>query len=131
MADEPLLGSKLMGTSVRSEGLIGRAHALCADAQVQVAAARRTRAEIALARHHNPLRRVFMLARGGSSDGPFVETRVRRCPHCQSAAIKVAGHVVATEGLVKAMLRCGMCDELFFFVWKPLEFGCSDRPPAA
>ena len=67
-----------------------------------------------------PYCRVFLLARGGSDDA--IETRVRRCPHCQSERIAPLGKVSAAQGLLKISHQCEESQKPFVYVRRPVDF---------
>lgn len=67
------------------------------------------------------------LARGGSGgldlpawpgDG-LTETSERICPSCGDRAVKPNGHVLAVNGVLKAVYLCKACEKPFVFVRAP------------
>jgi hypothetical protein len=97
---------------MRADEVIARARLLRAEARAVRATARATREHVAAT--VRSYRRAFLIARGANDDA--VETRVLRCPHCQSERVRARGPVTAARGVVKTAHRCEACDKPFVFV---------------
>jgi hypothetical protein len=75
----------------------------------------------------DPARRRARALRGGSAGIDFPEwpghglpeTKERICPACGDRAVKPNGHVLAVNGLVKAVYLCRACEKPFVFVRAP------------
>lgn len=108
---------------VSSDSTIERARMLREESRELLERARLIRAQVGARVLDARYVRVFCLARGASEDA--IETRTKRCPHCQSEVISPSGHVAAHAGLVKVDYRCDGCGRPFVFVRRPLDFGPS------
>lgn len=106
-----------------------RSHHLLAVARAQqvrtaalLALARTTRFMIQRQVLGDAARRLARVSHGGSDPLP-VESRQRRCPYCESEAVKLGGDVRAVGGLVKTELTCETCGRMFVFVRRVVGIG--------
>ena len=87
-----------------------------------LALVRTTRSMIQRQIQGDPVRRLARASRGGSDSLP-VESRQRRCPYCESEAVRLEGDVRGVGGMVKTELACETCGRMFVFVRRVVGVG--------
>jgi hypothetical protein len=97
---------------VLADDVIAAAQTLRAEATILCEEARAVRAHVVAARRASRFK--FTLVRGANDDE--IETRVRRCPHCESERVTPTGRVVAGDKLLRISHRCDGCDKPFVYV---------------
>src|SRR5262245_48257312 len=107
----------------RSHHLKAAARTTCRHARDLRADARSSRQTLRMLFQTRPARRRVRLARGGSGgldlptwpgDG-LTETTERICPSCGDRAVRPNGHVLAVNGVLKAVYLCKACEKPFVF----------------
>jgi hypothetical protein len=104
---------------------LSRSHELCRTAERLQGVSRALIAHIRHQQRHDPIRRLYHLARGGACDEMLIALDFR-CPRCAGDAITPTGYVLAVGGRVYTREQCTMCDRPFLVARRPMG-----TPPAA